>query len=145
MKVGLIGLGYWGPNIARVIQQSGNACLEAVCDVDPEKLVTLTRHNSRVRGFTRVSELLVSDISAVLIATSIGTHYELAKQALQAGKHVFVDKPLCASADKAQELVELAESKGLVLMAGHTFVYSPPVVKIKELIDSGVIGKVHYV
>jgi predicted dehydrogenase len=145
MKVGLIGLGYWGPNIARVIQQSGNGDLDSVCDCDPAKVAKLTRQNNRVKGFTNAAELIASDISAVLIATSIGTHYELAKQALQAGKHVFVEKPLCDSADKARELVVLAETMGLVLMAGHTFVYSPPVVKVKELIESGDLGKLHYV
>jgi predicted dehydrogenase len=145
MKVGIIGLGYWGPNIVRVIQQSGNCNLAGVCDLDPAKVASVMRHNKGITGYTNAADLLASDISSVLIATSISTHYDLATQALLAGKHVFVEKPLCDSAAKAEKLVDLAEARGLILMAGHTFVYSPPVVKIKELIDSGVIGRVHYV
>jgi predicted dehydrogenase len=145
MKTGLIGFGYWGPNLARVLHQSGKCEFAACCDIDPEKLSKIQHQYSSVRCFSTPGELLRSDVDAVLIATPISTHYELALEALSCRKHVFVEKPLTDSADKAQHLVDVASSKGLVLMVGHTFIYSPPVIKIKELIESGRMGDLFYI
>ena len=144
MKTGLIGLGYWGPNLARVLAQAHGSEFAACCDLDPARLQRVERSYPGVRVFQDVNDFLNSDVEAVLIATPISTHYDLARRALLAGKHVFVEKPLADSSQRAAALNQMARSLGRVLMAGHTFVYSPPVVKIKELIDSGALGTIHY-
>jgi len=144
IKTGLIGLGYWGPNLARILTQAQKSDFTAVCDLDPARLERARRQYPGTRTFANVNDLLDSEVEAVLIATPIGTHHDLARRALLAGKHVFVEKPLADSSARAAELNEIATTLGRTLMAGHTFVYSPPVVKIKELIDSGSLGDVHY-
>lgn len=144
VKTGLVGLGYWGPNLARVLASAQKSEFTAVCDLDPARLQRISRQYPAVQAFTDFNEFLASDVEAVLIATPIGTHYEVARRALLAGKHVFVEKPLADSSERAGELDAMATSLGRTLMAGHTFVYSPPVVRIKELIDSGALGDVHY-
>jgi predicted dehydrogenase len=144
MKTGLIGLGYWGPNLARVLSQAQRSEFVACCDMDTARLQRTARLYPGVRTFDNVAEFLASDVEAVLIATPISTHYDLAMRALLAGKHAFVEKPLADNSQKARDLTAMAQSMGRTLMAGHTFVYSPPVVKIKELIDSGALGKIHY-
>ena len=144
-KVGLIGLGYWGPNLARVFQQTPMCELAACCDLDAKKLQKLSRQYPQVRTFNQAKDLIDSDVDAVAIATSISTHYDLARQALLSGKHVFVEKPLTDSTEKALELAAMAKKLGLTLMTGHTFIYSPPVVKVKNLITSGAMGKLHYI
>jgi len=98
-----------------------------------------------VKGYSSFDELLKSDIDAVFIATNIGTHYDLAKRALLSGKHVFVEKPLADSSDKAAELTRIGHFANRTLMTGHTFIYSPPVIKVKELIDSGALGDLRYI
>jgi predicted dehydrogenase len=145
IKVGLVGLGYWGPNLARVLQQTRQCEFTACCDLDPQKVGTIVRQYPHVRGFSTVGDLLDSDVDAVVIATNIHTHYELAREALQRGKHVLVEKPLSDCSRNAADLVVQARRAGKVLMTGHTFVYSPPVIKIKELIESGDIGDLHYI
>ena len=140
----MIGLGYWGPNLARVLNQTARCKFAACCDVDAAKVEKITQQYPNVRGFQSVEEMLDSDIGAVVIATPISTHYELASESLRRGKHVFVEKPLTDSSEKSRELVELAQTAGRVLMTGHTFVYSPPVVRVKELIDAGELGTIHY-
>lgn len=144
-KVGLIGLGYWGPNLARVFQQTPMCELAACCDLDAKKLQKMSRQYPQIRTFDKAKDLFDSDVNAVAIATSISTHYDLARQALLSGKHVFVEKPLTDNSDKALELAEMAKKLGLTLMTGHTFLYSPPVVRIKNLIDSGALGDLHYI
>jgi predicted dehydrogenase len=145
IRVGLVGLGYWGPNLARVLANNGHCELVGFCDLDPEKLNKVTRQYPAVEPFRDFNEFLNSNIDAVLLATNINTHYELAKRALICGKHVFVEKPLADSSKKAAELANIAKFKGLTLMTGHTFIYSPPVVKVKELIDSGTLGDLRYI
>jgi predicted dehydrogenase len=144
-KVGLVGLGYWGPNLARVLGNNERCEFAACCDLDPRKLNKITRQYPSVRGYRDFGEFLESDIDAVLIATNIGTHYDLAKRALMRNKHVFVEKPLANSSDKAAELTRIGHAVGRTLMTGHTFIYSPPVIKVKELIDSGALGALRYV
>lgn len=143
-KVGLIGLGYWGPNHARVLNQTSKCEFTAVCDLDPRRLEKIQRQYPSLKGYRRTEDLLNSDVDAVVIATPISTHYELARQALHSGKHVFVEKPLADNSARARALVDLAEINDRRLMTGHTFVYSPPVVKVKELIDAGALGDLHY-
>ncbi len=145
IKVGLIGLGYWGPNLARVLNQSQEYEFAACCDVDAKSLRKMTRQYPRVKGYQNPDELLASDVDAVVVATPISTHYALARQALECGKHVLVEKPLTDQSDKADELATLADSSHLILMTGHTFLFSPAVVKVKELIDSGDIGDLFYI
>jgi predicted dehydrogenase len=144
IKVGLIGLGYWGPNLARVFQQTPMCELAACCDLDAKKLQKLSRQYPQVRTFNKAQDLFDSDVDAVAIATSISTHYELARQALLSGKHVFVEKPLTDDSEKALALAEMATKLGRTLMAGHTFIYSPPVVRVKDLISSGALGELRY-
>jgi len=144
IKAGLIGLGYWGPNLARVLHQTSRCEFTAVCDLDARRLEKIARQYPHLKAYRRPEDLLDSDVDAVLIATPISTHYEVARKALHHGKHVFVEKPLADSTARARELVELAEVVDRKLMTGHTFVYSPPVVKVKELIDSGHLGDLHY-
>jgi len=143
-KVGLIGLGYWGPNLARVLHQTSRGEFTACCDLDVRRLDKTLRQYPHLKGFRKVEDFLDSDLDAVVIATNIGTHYDLAREALDRGKHVFIEKPLTDNSAKARELVELAKVADRKLMAGHTFVYSPAVVKVKELIDSGALGDLHY-
>jgi len=113
--------------------------------LDPRKLSKITRQYPSLKGYRDYDELLKSDIDAVFIATNIGTHYELAKHALMRGKHVFVEKPLADSSSKAAELTKIGHFARRTLMTGHTFIYSPPVVKVKELIDSGSLGDLRYI
>ena len=145
IKAGLIGVGYWGPNLARILQQSAKWEFSACCDLSPEKLRKVVQQYPTVQGFDSVAGLLRSDVDAVLIATPISTHYDLALQALSAGKHVFVEKPLAESSEKISRLIDVARDKQLVLMVGHTFIYSPAVIKIKELIGSGDMGDLYYI
>ena len=144
-KVALVGAGYWGPNLARVMNQSSKCNLVAACDSDPGNLENVLRRYPTLRGYSSLADLLASDVEAIVIATPISTHYELAKCALLAGKHVFVEKPLAHTAELARELVQIADSQNLTLFTGHTFIYSPPVIKVKELIDSGDLGDVLYI
>jgi predicted dehydrogenase len=143
-KVGLIGLGYWGPNLARVLHQTARSEFTACCDLDSKRLEKTLRQYPSLKGFRKVDDLLASDVEAVVIATPISTHFDLARRALHSGKHVFVEKPLADSSAKALELSEIARVVDRRLMTGHTFVYSPPVVKVKELIDSGSLGDLQY-
>lgn len=145
IKVGLVGMGYWGPNLARVLGQYPGCDFAAACDLRPENLERITRQYPSVKGYLNFDEFLASDLDAVVIATPISTHYELARQALLAGKHVFVEKPLAHTAHLAHELVALAAAQKRTLFTGHTFIYSPPVIKIKQLIDSGELGDLHYI
>ncbi len=139
-KVGLVGLGYWGPNLARVIQQSSRCELTACCDLDARKLTRIRQQYPHIEAYASFDDLLDSEIDAVVIATSISTHYDLARRALARGKHVFVEKPLCDSAVQAETLTAYADALHLTLMTGHTFVYSPAVTKVKQIIDSGDLG-----
>lgn len=143
-RVGLIGFGYWGPNLARALTQTQNCEFVSCCDVNPRNLDKALRLYPAIRGFTRASQMWDS-MDAVLIATPISTHFELAKEALTRGKHVMVEKPLAHNSALAGELVELADRSGLALMTGHTFIYSSPVMKVKELLDSRSLGHLYYV
>jgi predicted dehydrogenase len=145
IKVGLTGLGYWGPNLARVLNQSTKCEFATCCDIDPGKLKKIASQYPTVRSVASFDELLASDVDAVAIATPISTHYDLARRALDAGKHVMVEKPLAHSSALAFDLVHRAEEQGLVLLTGHTFIYSPPVRNIKQLIDSGELGDMYYI
>ena len=146
LNVAVVGLGYWGPNLVRNLHELDATEITVVCDSRQEALERICRRYPTVQPRSSFAKVLEDDaVDAVAIATPVGTHFGLAKAALEAGKHVFVEKPLAASADEALELIELAESTGLLLMPGHTFLYSPPVNLVHSLIASGEIGDIHFI
>ena len=146
VRIGVVGLGYWGPNIARNVFASEDASLAWVCDLRPSALEAFARRYPGVQTTTSFETMLADpDLDAVAITTPVSTHHALALAGLEAGKHVFVEKPMARSSAEAQDLISAAEERGLVLMPGHTFLYSPPVVKIKELIDCGALGEIYFV
>jgi len=146
VQIGIAGFGYWGPNLARNVAASPRAQLAWVCDLRPETLAAAESRYPDIRTTTRFEELLDDpSLDAVVIATAVSTHYELAAAALDAGKHVYVEKPMASSSTAARDLIRRAEQRSLVLLPGHTFLYSPPVLKIKELIDAGEVGDVYFI
>jgi predicted dehydrogenase len=146
INVAVVGYGYWGPNIVRNVMERPELGFWGLCELSPDRA---SKFSARYPG-VRISdsfEAMLADptLDAVSIATPPKTHYPLAKQALEAGKHVLVEKPLATNSADAIELVELAERRGLVIMPGHTFLYSPAVNKVRSLIDSGELGEVYFV
>lgn len=145
LKMGVIGYGYWGPNLVRNFSDCGKAVVTAVSDTRPERLELVARRYPGVQTTTDVRELVANpDVDAVAIATPVSSHYELALQALQAGKHVLVEKPFTATVAEGERLIEEAEKRNLTLMVDHTFLYTPAVRKIKELVDQGELGPLFY-
>jgi len=146
VRLAVIGLGYWGPNLVRNLVELPEAELAYVCDLRAEALSAVGRRYPGVRGTTSFDEVLADpDVDGVAIATPVSTHHDVARAALEAGKHVLVEKPLAASSREGEELLEVATARGLVLMAGHTFVYSPPVNVVHELIRSGELGEIYFI
>jgi predicted dehydrogenase len=146
VRVGAIGLGNWGPNIVRNLDALPEAEVVALCDLKPEALAAVARRYPRASMTDRYEEILADpSIEAVAIATPVGTHASIVGEALTAGKHVFIEKPLAASSSDALALIEMADECGLVLMPGHTFLYSPAVNAIRDLIQSGEIGDIFFV
>jgi predicted dehydrogenase len=146
VRVAVVGLGYWGPNLARNFQELECAELIAICDSDVERLDQFSRRFAGARAETRFDAVIEDDtIDAVAIATPVSSHFPLASAALEAGKHVFVEKPLAASSTECLDLMRLADEHGRILMPGHTFLYSPPVVAIRELIDRGTLGTLCFI
>ncbi len=140
-RVAVAGLGYWGPNLARNFDDIAE--LAWLCDLDPGKRERFAARHPRARATGDFAEVLADpDLDAVVIATPVPTHYELAKRALEAGKHVLVEKPPAMRGDEMEELVALAAERNLVLMPGHLLLYHPGVLKLKELVDSGALGDV---
>jgi len=146
VRTGVVGLGYWGPNLIRNLNELDSADLRWICDLDQSRLDTFGKRYPAVRC-TRAYQDLVADpeLEAIVIATPVSTHHPLALAALRAGKNVFVEKPLAASVAEAQELAALAGERGLVLMPGHTFLYSPPVNTIRDLIHSEELGDIYFI
>jgi predicted dehydrogenase len=145
IRFGVIGYGYWGPNIVRNIQSLASAQVSAICDRSEPSLERAKRAAPHVHLTTESAELIGSpDIDAIAVITPVWTHYELAKQALLNGKHVFIEKPFTATSAQAEELIELAEKKGLTIMVDHTFLFTGSVRKIRQLIDEGALGKLYY-
>jgi predicted dehydrogenase len=146
VSIAVVGLGYWGPSVLRNLHELPEAVVSWLCDARHEQLETIGRRYPAPRQTTHFGDVLADDrIEAVVLATPVSTHYRLALDALRAGKHVFVEKPLASSASEAAELVAVAEDLGLVLMPGHTFLYSPPVNRIRSLIESGELGEIYFI
>jgi predicted dehydrogenase len=144
--VAVVGLGYWGPNLLRVLGDQLDAEVRWMCDLDADRLAKYRRRYPAARATTRIDRVLADpDVDAVLIATPVHTHHMLAAQALAAGKHVFVEKPLAQSSELADDLVALARERDLILMCGHTFLYSPPVRAVKRLIEAGTLGDIFFI
>jgi predicted dehydrogenase len=145
IKVGIIGLGYWGPNLVRNFQSVNGAEVIAVADFDDNRLSKIHQLYPKIQLFKDANEIFdLSDIDAVVLATPINTHYSLAKTALLKGKHVLVEKPLATSRAEVLELIDIAGEKELSLMVDHTFLYTGAVQKIKNVVDSGELGKLQY-
>jgi predicted dehydrogenase len=141
-----VGLGYWGPNLARNLDELDGAELAWICDRDETRLEHYGSRFPDARKTTRHEDLLEDDsLDAIAIATPVVTHFELARQALLAGKHVFVEKPLALSSALGEQLVALAEERALVLMPGHLLLYHPGVAKLKDLVESEELGRLLYV
>lgn len=146
IKVALVGLGYWGPNLARNLARLDGAELHTLCDLDPERLAHFGHQYPQAHTTSDYNTVLNdSDVDAVVIATPAYTHFELAKAALQAGKSVLVEKPLAQTSAHCRELIALAEDRRLTLMVGHVFIYNAAVRKVKEYIQSGELGQVYYI
>ncbi|MFZ0377074.1 MAG: Gfo/Idh/MocA family oxidoreductase [Solirubrobacteraceae bacterium] len=142
----VVGLGYWGPNLLRVLGDNLDADVRWICDLDPERLARYRRRHPGARVTTRIERVLTDpSVDAVIIATPVDTHYDLAARVLEAGKHVFVEKPLANSTELADELARTAARRERILMCGHTFLYSPPVRAIKRMISENKLGDIFFI
>ena len=145
LRIGIIGLGYWGPNLVRVLSSLPNCEVTALCDLNTRRLKELCDRFPSAMGMTDKSKVLTRDVvDAVVIATPTKTHHSLAKEALEQGLHTFVEKPLATSTVECKELIDIAEQQDLKLFVGHVFLYSAPIAKLKEMVSSGELGDVCY-
>lgn len=146
LNVGVIGLGYWGPNLLRVLADDPTVDIRWICDRDPERLARFHRRHPLAQTTAAVEPVLEDPrVDAVVIATPVGTHFELAAASLSAGKHTFIEKPLAPSAALADELIALADRADRLLLCGHTFLYSPPVRAVKRMVETGALGELYFV
>lgn len=145
-KIAVIGLGYWGPNLARNLFANRKCTGLVLCDTNPARLAM---HAERFPGAQTCASLdeVIADpsVDGVVIATDVMSHYPLARRVLESGRHVFVEKPFASSETEARHLVELGEERGLVTMVGHTFLFSPPVLKTREIVQSGELGDIYFI
>lgn len=142
MNVGIVGLGYWGPNLVRNFLAQKNIQKVVACDQRTERLEFIKSKSPAVLLSNNYEELLRSDIDALVIATPVESHYQLAKKALEAGKHIWVEKPFTATSQQAEGLLELADKKNLRIFVDHTFIYTGAVRKMKEIVGKGELGKI---
>lgn len=146
IKVGVIGCGYWGPLLVRNFRALPQCQLKAVCDADIGRVKHVCALYPDLEGVTAPRRLIAEgDLDAVIIATPVKSHYSLAKASLLAGKHTFIEKPMTTSSEECEELIDIAERNGLVLMVDHTFLYSAPVRKIVEIVHAGDLGEIRYI
>lgn len=145
-EVALVGVGGWGKNLARNYYQVPEANLRYVCDLDEERLANVRRQYPGVHTTSSFDTLIEDeDLEAIVIATTAPSHYKLSKAALQAGKDVYVEKPFVLKVEQAEELTAMAEAEGRILMVGHLLEYHPVIVELRRLIDSGELGRIHYI
>lgn len=145
LRIGVVGCGYWGPNLIRNFTQIQGSKMVAVADLRDERLKSIKNMNNGIQLTHDYHELFEMNLDGLVIATPPKTHYKIAHEALEHGLNVMIEKPLTTSSQDAERLIELADQKGLVLMVGHTFVYNNAVRALKRLITSGEIGKIHYI
>ena len=144
--VAVIGLGYWGPNLLRVLAEKPDVNVRWICDLDRGRLQQFRQRYPSARITSHIERVLADPgVDTVIIATPVNTHYPLAAKALEAGKHVFVEKPLAPSSELADDLALMAAERNLVLMCGHTFIYSPPVRAIKRMLEAGSLGDIYFI
>jgi predicted dehydrogenase len=142
----VVGCGYWGPNLARNLAERSEFDLRALCDRDPARLRALASRHQDASAVQELDQVLADDsVEAVVVATPPQTHHAIVKRVLEAGKHALVEKPLATRLADAQELAEVAADAGLVLMPGHTFIYSPAVNAVRDLIQDGTVGDIHFI
>lgn len=145
ISVGIIGYGYWGPNLARNVQENSALELKAVCDTNPKALANARKRYPTIRCIEDSENIFTDEtIDAVMIATPVSTHYDLASRALRSGKHVLVEKPMTDDVAKAAELINMAKEQDKTLMVDHTFIYSPAVQTLKKVVSSGALGDILY-
>jgi predicted dehydrogenase len=145
VSLAVVGVGYWGPNLVRCAFENDGCVVKTICDRDVGALSRLTRRFPAVEASQDLDRLLEDDeLNGVIVATPVSTHHDLVKRCLLAGKNVMVEKPLAATGEQCRELIELAGERDLVLMPGHTFIYSPPVNKVKQLLDDGELGEIYF-
>lgn len=145
INVGVVGYGYWGPNVARNFANASGSRLVAVCDERDTSLRRALQAHPGASVTSNADELISSpDVDAVAVVTPVWTHFELTKQALLAGKHVFVEKPFTSTSEEAEELIEIAQRRNLVIMLDHTFLFTGAVKKIRQLIEEGMLGNLYY-
>ncbi len=145
IRMGVIGYGYWGPQIVRNFNGAAGCSVTMVCDKSPESLRRAKHAYPNVQATSEISDVLFSpNIDAVAVVTPVWSHFELAKAALENGKHVFVEKPFTSTAVQAEQLIELAEAKNLQIMVDHTFLFTSAVKRIRQLIEEGALGKLYY-
>lgn len=146
ISIAVVGCGYWGPNLIRNFHSHDGCRMRVMCDLDTTRLAHLKSVYPSVeceRDFDKI--VADKEIDAIAIATAVRLHHKLAKKAIEAGKHVFIEKPMASSSAECEELISLAAEKGIVLMVGHTFLYSPAILKIKEIVEHGDIGDIRYI
>jgi len=145
-NIGVVGCGYWGPNLVRNFRSLPDCSMKMMCDLSEDRLRHLRSLYPEVEGETRFEHLLNgASLDAIVVATAVKLHFPMAKASLLAGKHTLIEKPLACSTAECEELIEIARQQGLVLMVGHTFLYSAAVRKIKEIVDRGDIGEIRYI
>jgi predicted dehydrogenase len=145
-NIAVVGCGYWGPNLLRNFNSLSDCKVKIVCDIDEERLAHMKSLYPQVENTTKFENVVKDpDIDGIAIATPVRFHYAMAKKSLQAGKHTFIEKPMASSVSECKELLEIAGSQGLTIMVGHTFIYSPQVRKIKEIVKHGDLGEIQYV
>ena len=145
IRIGIIGLGHWGPNHMRVFSQLDGATVSVCCDANRKRVESLKAANKDIRFTTDLDEMLASDdLDAVVIATPTATHYDVALKALEAGKHVLCEKPLTENVEDSERLAELAEAKGLVLSTGFIFLFNPGIQTLKKAVSDGELGSIYY-
>ena len=146
LTVAVVGLGYWGPNLLRALFDLEDVEIAWICDQDEERLARFRRRYPDARPTVDLGNVLRdADVDAVVLATPVFTHFDLATRCLMAGKHVFVEKPLASSKAEADALIKLADDVNRVVMCGHTFLYSPPVRAVKELLRRGELGEIYFI
>lgn len=146
IRTAVVGCGYWGPNLIRNFRWNEGFDVKFICDQSPERLAHIRKLYPEVEGLTDFDLLVEKDVvDAIAIATPVWTHYPLAKKALSAGKHVFIEKPMAPSVKECEDLIRIAEQNNVKIMVGHTFVYSSHVRKIRDIINSGDLGDILYI
>lgn len=146
VQLGLIGTGYWGPNVARSLVENGKGQLRWLCDLNAESLERTAARHPGVKTTHDFTEMLADpEVEAVAISTPTSSHFAIAKAALEAGKHVLIEKPITATTAEAEALTKLAEKNGRIVMVGHVFMYNAGIRAVKDLIATGEIGDVHYI